>query len=48
MKTAKALILEQKKTIGEIAEMLGYNLYSFSKAFKKRYGISPKAMQKSQ
>lgn len=47
METAKALILEQKKTIGEIAEMLGYNLYSFSKAFKKRYGISPKTMQKS-
>ena len=45
METAKALILEQKKTVGEIAEMLGYNLYSFSKAFKKKHGISPKAMQ---
>ena len=47
METAKALILERKKSIGEIAEMLGYNLYSFSKAFKKSYGISPKNLQKS-
>lgn len=46
METAKALLLERKKTVGEIAEMLGYNLYSFSKAFKKKHGISPKAMQK--
>jgi len=42
METAKALILEKKKKIGEIAEMLGYNLYSFSKAFKAKYGVSPK------
>lgn len=47
METSKALILEKKKSISEIAEMLGYNLYSFSKAFKKTYGVSPKAMQKS-
>lgn len=47
METGKALLLENKKSVGEIAEMLGYNLYSFSKAFKKAYGISPKAMQKS-
>lgn len=46
METAKALLLERKKTVGEIAKMLGYNLYSFSKAFKKKHGISPKAMQK--
>ncbi|MBQ5929341.1 MAG: helix-turn-helix transcriptional regulator [Clostridia bacterium] len=46
METGKALISENKKSISEIAEMLGYSLYSFSKAFKKVYGISPKAMQK--
>jgi AraC-like DNA-binding protein len=46
METGKALVLENKKSISEIAEMLGYNLYSFSKAFKKRYGVSPKIMQK--
>lgn len=46
METGKALVLENKKSIGEIAEMLGYNLYSFSKAFKRTYGISPKNMQK--
>lgn len=47
METGKALVLENKKSIGEIAEMLGYNLYSFSKAFKKAYGTSPKTMQKN-
>ena len=45
METAKALLLERKKSVSEIAEMLGYNLYSFSKAFKKIYKISPKNMQ---
>ena len=47
MEIAKTLILEGKKTIGEIAEMLGYTLYSFSKAFKAAYGVSPKNMQKN-
>ena len=46
MQIAKTLILERKKKINEIAEMLGYNLYSFSKSFKATYGISPKNMQK--
>ena len=45
LETAKALILENRKTISDIAEMLGYSLYSFSKAFKAAYGISPKAFQ---
>ena len=47
METGKALVLEKKKSISEIAEMLGYNLYSFSKAFKKAYGASPKALQRT-
>ena len=46
METARALIIEKKKKIGEIAEMLGYNPYSFSKAFKEKYGVSPKNLQK--
>ena len=30
--------------LGEIAEMLGYSsVYSFSKAFKENFGMSPKA-----
>ena len=40
-------LLENKKSISEIAEMLGYNLYSFSKAFKRAYGTSPKSTQKA-
>ena len=47
MEIAKVLILEKKKKISEIAEMLHYSLYSFSKAFKAKYGVSPKTMQKS-
>ncbi len=46
MEIAKTLIVEKKKKINEIAEMLDYNLYSFSKSFKATYGISPKNMQK--
>ena len=46
METARALIIEKKKKVGEIAEMLGYNPYSFSKAFKEKYGVSPKNLQK--
>ena len=46
MEIAKTLIMEKKKKINEIAEMLGYNLYSFSKSFKSTYGVSPKHMQK--
>lgn len=45
LETAKALILEKKKKIGEIANMLHYSLYAFSKAFKAKYGVSPKALQ---
>jgi AraC-like DNA-binding protein len=45
METAKALILENKKKIKEIAEMLHYSPYAFSKAFKAKYGVSPKALQ---
>ena len=33
---------ENKMKIGEIAEQLNYSsVYAFSKAYKKKYGISP-------
>ena len=39
---AKLLILEKKLKINQIAETLNYSsLYSFSKAFKSKYGGSP-------
>lgn len=39
---AKLLIFEKKLKINQIAELLNYSsLYSFSKAFKNRYHISP-------
>lgn len=41
--TAALLLKEKKLKIGRIAEMLRYSsLYSFSKAFKNKFGISPK------
>ena len=48
LETAKALITEKKKKVGEIAELLNYaSPFSFSNAFKEKYGISPKVMQKN-
>jgi AraC-like DNA-binding protein len=39
----KSLIISREKTISEIAYSLGYNkINSFSKAFKKHYGVLPK------
>ncbi len=47
LEAARRLISEGRLKITEIAEMLGYSsLYSFSKAFCKRYGVSPKIYQK--
>lgn len=44
---AKYLILEGSTKVWEIADMLHYSsAFSFSKAFTKKYGISPKKMQK--
>ncbi|MEO6540079.1 MAG: AraC family transcriptional regulator [Ferruginibacter sp.] len=43
MAIGKSLIISKSKTISEIAFSLGYSkLNSFSKAFKKQYGILPK------
>ncbi len=46
LETAKVLVLENEKKISEIAEMFGYTPYSFSKAFKEKFGVCPKEMQK--
>ena len=43
LETARLLLTEQKLKITEISELLNYSsIYSFSKAFKDRYGVSPK------
>ncbi len=43
LETAKQLLLENKLKVSEIAYLLNYSsLYSFSKAFKDKYGVSPK------
>ena len=37
------MLLERKYKVTEIAEMLNYaSVYAFSKAFAKRYGLSPR------
>ena len=48
LEAAKLLIKEGNLKIINIAEMLNYSsLYAFSKAFKKKYGVSPKQYTKS-
>jgi AraC-like DNA-binding protein len=47
MKTAKLLLAENKRSVSQIAELLGYSsIYTFSRAFKKQYGISPSDYKK--
>lgn len=42
--TARLLLLENKLTVTQVAELLNYSsVYAFSKAFRKHYGVSPKA-----
>lgn len=42
LEIAKVLIVENKKKIGEIAEMLNYSsTFAFSKAFKSKFGYPP-------
>ena len=39
---ARQLIIEGKLSVNKIAEIFGYSsIYSFSKAFKAKYGIAP-------
>ncbi len=47
LETARLLISSGEASVTDAAELLGYSsLYSFSTAFKKRYGISPGAAKK--
>jgi AraC family transcriptional regulator, transcriptional activator of the genes for pyochelin and ferripyochelin receptors len=46
MEKARLLLLENQYPITEIAQAVGYtNLSAFSSAFRKQYGVSPRAMQ---
>ena len=45
LETARTL-LNSKKKIGEVSEMLNYSSpFAFSKAFKRSFGVSPKQYQ---
>ena len=45
---AKALLSEEKSTVGKVAERLGYSSpFSFSTAFKGEFGVSPKEFKES-
>jgi AraC-like DNA-binding protein len=47
LEVARTLIHEDRLKMSEIAERLKYSsIYSFSKAFKKQYGISPREYKK--
>ena len=47
LEVARALIHEDRLKMTEIAEKLKYSsIYSFSKAFKKQYGVSPREYKK--
>lgn len=47
--TAALLLAEKRLRINQISEMLRYSsLYSFSKAFKAKFGVSPKNYSKEQ
>lgn len=49
LEVARALIHEGRLNISEIAERLKYaSIYSFSKAFKKQYGMSPREYKKQE
>ena len=47
LEAARLILLEENTKIGEVSERLGYaSPYSFSRAFKEAYGISPKQYSK--
>ncbi len=47
LETAKVLISENKYKISEISSMLNYSSpFAFSKAFKNKFGVSPKFIEK--
>lgn len=48
MERAKTLILDEKFSVSKTAEILNYtSVYSFSKSFKKFYGVSPVTFKRS-
>ena len=48
LEVARLLIEERKLTISKISQLLNYSsVNAFSNAFKKKYGVSPKAYEKS-
>jgi AraC family transcriptional regulator, transcriptional activator of the genes for pyochelin and ferripyochelin receptors len=48
MQQARSLLLDQQCSVTEVARKVGYrNLCAFSTAFRKTFGVSPKALQKS-
>jgi AraC-like DNA-binding protein len=47
MQEAKRLIVQNNRTIFEVAMNVGYNdVSSFSKLFKNQFGVSPAALRK--
>ena len=47
LETARFYIEENKKSITEISEMINYSsIYTFSRAFKEKYGVSPAEYRK--
>ena len=47
LEVARLLIEERKLTISKISQLLNYSsVNAFSNAFKKKYGVSPKAYGK--
>lgn len=48
MEQARSLLIENRVSVTAIAHRVGYtNLSAFSAAFRKKYGVSPRAMQVS-
>ena len=48
LEAARILITENRIKATEISEMLGYSsVYAFSKAFTKRFGLSPRDYRKN-
>jgi AraC-like DNA-binding protein len=48
MGQARKMLLSNKKTVGEVADLLGYkNLTHFSAAFKRKYEVVPSAFKKT-
>ena len=46
METAKDLLINQEKSIAEVADNIGYkNPQHFTVAFKKKYGILPSILK---